>query len=175
MKYPKISTKGVKSMDRPSWDEYWMAIAQFAKSRSTCISRQVGAVIVKDNHLLSTGYNGAPKGIKHCDEVGCLRKQKNVASGERHELCRGTHAEENAILQCAVHGSSTKGATLYSTHHPCSMCVKSIINAQIDKVIYKIGYPDDLAENLIQESDVEIVKIDGHHSKKDVKKGDKDD
>src|SRR6056297_646699 len=106
-------------MDRPNWDEYFVGITKLVAERSTCIRRKVGAVIVKEKRVLATGYNGAPTGLKHCSETGCLREQNNVPSGERHELCRGLHAEQNAIIQAALHGNSISEATLYCTHQPC--------------------------------------------------------
>lgn len=148
-------------MDRPNNHEYFMAMAELAAERSTCLRRQVGAVIVRDNQIISTGYNGAPKDLPHCEDVGCRREQMNIKSGTRHELCRGVHAEQNAVIQAAVFGVSVKGGTLYSTHHPCVLCVKILINAGIEKVIYKDGYPDDLAQEMIKESELEVHKFEG--------------
>lgn len=128
-------------------------------SRSSCSRRQVGAVIVKDRRLLTSGYNGAPQGLAHCGEVGCLREELQVPSGERQELCRGTHAEQNAIVQAAYHGVTIAGATLYSTHHPCSACAKMIINAGIRRIVYCEGYPDQLAFQLISESGIECNRF----------------
>jgi dCMP deaminase len=129
------------------------------KKRSTCLRRQVGAIIVKDNHILSTGYNGVPTKITHCSEVGCLREKLKVPSGERHELCRGLHAEQNAIIQAALHGVSIKDATLYTNTKPCSICTKMIINAGIKRIVYQIDYTDKLADELLAETDIELVKI----------------
>jgi dCMP deaminase len=139
---------------RPDWDAYFMEIAGIIAKRSTCLRRKVGALIVKDKRILSTGYNGAPTGLAHCADLGCVREASHVSSGERHELCRGLHAEQNAIIQAAYHGVSIKGAALYSTHLPCSICVKMIINAGIEQVLYAEGYPDDLAAKLISESGI---------------------
>ena len=144
---------------RPSWNEYFIEIVELVKTRSTCLRRQVGALIVKDRRILSTGYNGAPMGIKHCSEVGCLREELHVPSGERHELCRGVHAEQNAIVQAAYSGTSIKGSTLYITTSPCSVCAKMIINAGIKKVIYKGDYPDEMAMSMLAEAGVRVVKI----------------
>lgn len=144
---------------RPDWDSYFMEIARIVSKRSTCIRRHVGAVIVKDKRILSTGYNGAPKGLTHCMDCGCLREKMNIASGERHELCRGLHAEQNAIIQAALHGVSINGAEIYSTHLPCSICIKMIINAGILKVTYLDGYPDELSIELIKESSIKLKKI----------------
>ncbi|MBP2651092.1 MAG: ComEB: ComE operon protein 2 [Firmicutes bacterium] len=143
-------------MIRPTWDEYFMDIALVVARRSTCLRRQVGAVIVKGKRLLSTGYNGAPQGLDHCETIGCLRAKQAVPSGQRHELCRGTHAEQNAIVQAALYGVAIAGATLYCTHQPCSACSKMIINAGIKRVVYQQEYPDELAEQLLTESGIEL-------------------
>ena len=135
-----------------------MEMANVAKKRSTCLRRQVGAVIVKEQRILSTGYNGVPTGIKHCDEVGCLRKKLNIPSGERHELCRGLHAEQNAIVNAANFGVSLKGATLYCTTQPCLICTKMIINAGIKRVVYEEGYPDNISLQMLEESNVELER-----------------
>ena len=142
---------------RPSWQQYFMQMAFLASTRSTCLRRQVGAVLVKDNQILSTGYNGSPKGVRHCSEVGCLREKNNVPSGQMHELCRGLHAEQNAIIQAGLNGSSARGATLYCTHQPCSICAKMIINAEIQTVYVAEKYPDELAEKLLAEAGVELI------------------
>jgi len=142
---------------RPSWDEYFLELLQVIKTRSTCIRRQVAAIIVKDKHILSTGYNGAPVGLAHCDEVGCVREANNVPSGERHELCRGIHAEQNAIVQAAIHGASIKGGHIYITHSPCVQCSKMIINAGIKKVIFSGDYPDKLSMEMLGEAGIELV------------------
>ncbi len=144
---------------RPDWDSYFMEIADIVSKRSTCIRRNVGALIVKNKQILATGYNGAPSGLKHCMEVGCLRDQMKIASGERHELCRGLHAEQNAIIQAAFHGVTINGAHLYCTHLPCSICIKMLINSGIKKVFYLEGYPDDLSMKMIDESSMLIEKV----------------
>ncbi len=133
-----------------------MGIARLVASRSTCLRRQVGAVAVRDRRILATGYNGAPAGIAHCAEVGCLRAERHVPSGERHELCRGLHAEQNVIIQAALHGISIQGATVYCTNYPCSLCVKMLINAGIQEVIYLGDYPDELASEILKEADLKI-------------------
>lgn len=145
---------------RLSWDQYFMEMAEVVKKRSTCLRRQVGAVVVKDKRILSSGYNGAPSGIRHCEETGCLREQLNIPSGERHELCRGTHAEQNAIIQAALHGVKIEGATIYVTHQPCILCTKIIINAGIKTVIYQGDYPDTFSEEMLKEAGIELVKCD---------------
>jgi dCMP deaminase len=144
---------------RPDWDSYFLELTDVVKKRSTCLRRQVGAIIVKDNHILSTGYNGVPTKITHCSEVGCLREKLKVPSGERHELCRGLHAEQNAIIQAALHGVSIKDATIYTNTKPCSICTKMIINAGIKRIVYQIDYSDKLADELLAETDIELVKI----------------
>jgi dCMP deaminase len=146
-------------MDRPSWDEYFMEIARLVARRSSCLRRQVGAVMVKGKNILATGYNGTPSGITHCELVGCLRQQLNVPSGERHELCRGLHAEQNAIIQAAKHGINITGATLYCTNSPCIICSKMLINAGIQKIIYQEGYPDQLSMEMLAESGVEVLEF----------------
>ena len=147
-------------MERPSWDEYFMEMAELTAKRSTCLRRQVGAVIVKDKHAVATGYNGAPHGIKHCDEIGgCIRQQLNIPSGQRHEICRALHAEQNAIIQAAKMGHSVEGGTIYITHQPCAICSKMIINAGIKKIIVKEGYPDDLAVSILEEAGISPIKI----------------
>jgi len=147
-------------MSRPSWDEYFMKIVDLVKTRSTCLRRQVGALIVKDKRILASGYNGAPAGVSHCDEVGCLRQQLNIPSGERHELCRAIHAEQNAIVQAAYAGTSVKGATLYVSLQPCSLCAKLMINAGITKLVYRGSYPDELSLSMLNEAGIELVNFD---------------
>lgn len=144
-------------MKRPSWDRYFMDITRLVATRSTCLRRQVGSVLVKERNILATGYNGVPSGITHCDEDGCLRARLNVPSGERHELCRGLHAEQNAIIQAARHGVNINGATLYCTTMPCIICTKMIINAGIVRIIYAEGYADDLARQMISEASIEVL------------------
>jgi dCMP deaminase len=134
-----------------------MEIAHLVKLRATCLRRQVGAVIVKDRNILATGYNGAPSGVQHCAERGCLREKLGIPSGERHEICRGLHAEQNAIIQAAKHGTSIEGATLYCTNQPCSICAKMIINAGVKQIVFQDGYPDALAEEMIKEAGIEVV------------------
>jgi dCMP deaminase len=147
-------------MNRPSWEEYFMEIARLVARRSTCLRRQVGAVVVKEKNILATGYNGTPSGITHCSEVGCLRQKLGVPSGERHELCRGLHAEQNAIIQAAKHGINIAEGTLYTTHSPCIICSKMIINAGLRRIVYLEGYPDALATEMLDESGIEILAYD---------------
>ncbi|MCL4323726.1 MAG: cytidine/deoxycytidylate deaminase family protein [Candidatus Thermoplasmatota archaeon] len=144
---------------RPSWDQYFMQMAYMAASRANCVRRQVGAVIVRDNNILATGYNGPPSGTQHCDVVGCIRIDMDIPSGERHELCRGLHAEQNAIIQAAVHGVSIRDGVIYTTTFPCVVCAKMIINARLKEIIYTEGYPDELSELMLLESDVQKRKL----------------
>jgi dCMP deaminase len=145
---------------RPSWDEYFMGIVDLIKTRSTCLRRQVGALIVKDKRILSSGYNGAPMGCKHCAEVGCLREQMQIPSGQRHELCRAIHAEQNAIVQAAYSGTNVKDGVMYVTHQPCVLCAKIIINAGIRKIVFRGEYPDDLSMELLKEAGIRVVRFD---------------
>ena len=147
----------MSTIDRPSLDEYFMEIACVVGKRSTCLRNHVGALFVKNKRLLSTGYNGAPAGLQHCDEVGCARE--GVASGTRHELCRAVHAEQNAIIQAALHGVSIEGATLYCTHQPCVLCAKMLINARISRVVYSRSYPDDTALRFLAQAGVEVTRL----------------
>lgn len=144
---------------RPSWDNYFLEITRLVAKRSTCIRRKVGAVIVKDRRILTTGYNGAPSGVSHCLATGCLRQKLDIPSGEKHEMCRGVHAEQNAIIQAAYHGVSIKGSTLYCTTLPCSICAKMIINAGISRIIYESGYDDTLSKEFLTEANVELIKF----------------
>ncbi|MFH1093226.1 MAG: cytidine/deoxycytidylate deaminase family protein [Candidatus Omnitrophota bacterium] len=150
----KILNKKIK---RPSWDKYFLSIAELVAERSTCLRRQVGAVIVKDKRILTTGYNGAPSGLDHCDKTGCLREKMNVPSGQRHELCRALHAEMNAILQAAQYGISLGGSIIYCTNQPCIICAKMIINAGIKRIVVLSSYPDEFARQFLKEADIEVV------------------
>ena len=147
----------MKDNTRPNWDEYFIEITKVVSKRSTCLRRKVGAIIVKDKRILASGYNGAPSGLKHCGQIGgCLREQMHVPSGQRHELCRGLHAEQNAIIQAAVHGVSIKDSVLYCTTHPCIICAKMIINSGIKEIITSAAYPDKESKKLLKESGVEV-------------------
>ena len=146
---------------RPPWSVYFMDIAELVARRSTCRRRQVGAVAVKNKRILATGYNGAPSGIPHCLEVGCLREKEGIPSGERHELCRGIHAEQNVIIQAAFHGVSIEGATLYCTNLPCAICTKMLINAGIREIFYQDGYADSLSEGFLQAAGIPTVQLTG--------------
>ncbi|MFO7896301.1 MAG: cytidine/deoxycytidylate deaminase family protein [Candidatus Cloacimonadales bacterium] len=146
--------------NRPSWHQYFMKMATLAAERSTCLRRKVGAIIVRNNQILSTGYNGAPKNVPHCAETGCLRAQMKVPSGERHELCRGVHAEQNAIIQAAVNGTSISEAVLYCTNQPCIICSKLLINSEIKTIYIAEAYPDELAQKMLKEAGIEMNMID---------------
>lgn len=145
---------------RPSWDEYFMKITLDVATRSTCVRRSVGAILVRDNRIIASGYNGAPNKLKHCLDLGCLRNQMNIESGTNLEICRGLHAEQNALVQAARFGTSTDGSTCYVTHHPCIICAKLLINAGIERIVFAEGYPDKhgLSSTFLKEAAVEIAK-----------------
>ena len=145
---------------RPAWDDYFMEIAHMVATRSTCLRRAVGAVLIKEKRILTTGYNGAPSGLAHCEEVGCLRELQQVPSGQRHGLCRGLHAEQNAILQAALYGVPIAGATLYCTTHPCVVCAKMLINARIREVVITDSYPDKMSADLLAEAGITVRYLD---------------
>ena len=156
----------MKKKKRPSWDEYFMKITELVATRSTCLRRSVGAIVVKNKRILTTGYNGPPEGLKHCDELGgCLRDKLKIPSGERMELSRAVHAEQNAIIQAAKLGISIQGGEMYITTHPCFICAKMIINAGIKRIVYKEGYPDKFAREILKEAGIKVVKFS------EVKKG----
>jgi len=145
--------------NRPGWDQYFMDIALQVATRSTCLRRQVGAVLVKDKRILATGYNGAPRNMKHCSQTGCLREKLNIPSGERHEICRALHAEMNAILQAAAHGVQLRESIMYSTTQPCVLCAKMIINVGVTTVFMTEGYPDKLARQMLDEAGVRLIQL----------------
>jgi dCMP deaminase len=157
----KAATKESKEKinNRPDWDSYFLDIIEVVSRRSTCRRRSVGAGLVRDRRILATGYNGAPSKLKHCLDIGCLREEMNVPSGERHELCRGLHAEQNAIIQAAMHGVSAKGATLYCTNQPCVICAKMIINAGIVRIVIRDNYSDPLAAQMLKEAGISVVQL----------------
>ncbi|MEW6426567.1 MAG: cytidine/deoxycytidylate deaminase family protein [Thermodesulfobacteriota bacterium] len=144
---------------RPSWDTYFMSITALVAGRATCIRRRVGAVLVKDKRIVTTGYNGAPSNVRHCLDVGCLREEQGIPSGERHELCRGLHAEQNAIIQAALHGVSIEGSILYCTNMPCVICSKMLINAGITAIIYQEGYSDSLSSSMLAEAGIPVRQL----------------
>ncbi len=139
---------------RPGWDAYFMRMAELVSTRSTCLRRRVGAVLVRERRILATGYNGAPQGLRHCAELGCLREELGIPSGERHELCRGIHAEQNAIIQAAIFGVSTRGSVLYCTTKPCIICTKMLINAGVERFVVSELYNDDLADSFMKEAGI---------------------
>jgi dCMP deaminase len=145
---------------RPKREEYFIAITKQVATRSTCLRRKVGAIIVNDKRILTTGYNGAPRGVKSCLEIGkCMRQELGVPSGQRHEICRALHAEQNAIIQAAYHGVKIEGSDIYSTTQPCVLCAKMLINAGIRKIYYYEEYPDELALELLKEAGLELIRL----------------
>lgn len=146
--------------ERPSWDDYFMEMLEVIKTRSTCVRRHVGAVIVRDHRIIATGYNGAPTGLKHCTKETCVRLKYGIKSGERHELCRATHAEQNAIISAARMGVSVDGAEIYITDSPCILCTKMLINAGIKRIVYKGAYPDSFSLEMLEEAGVETVQYE---------------
>lgn len=150
-----------KNNERPSWDEYFIEMTHLVATRSNCVSRKVGAVITVDNQVVTTGYNGAPKGLHHCiDSGGCLRKLNNIESGTRQEVCRAVHAEQNAIISAAIKGVSIKGGTIYVNTYPCSICTRMLINAEIKRIVYDSDYSDPLSKEMLEESKIEVVKYE---------------
>ncbi|NQU18908.1 cytidine deaminase [bacterium] len=153
--------KRQKKFKRPSWDEYFIDTARLISTRSTCLRRKVGAIIVKDRRILATGYNGTPSKIRHCADVGCLRDKLHIPSGERHELCRGLHAEQNVLLQAAFYGISVKDSILYCTNQPCIICAKMLINAGVKEIVIADGYPDKMAKDFLREAGIKVRKSKG--------------
>lgn len=151
--------KSIASAGRPSWDEYFLEVASLVSRRATCMRRKVGAILVKDKRILATGYNGAPSGLKHCLDIGCIREKLKVPSGERHELCRALHAEQNALIQASLYGISVKGSILYATNQPCIICAKMLINAGIKDIVIAEGYPDKMAMDFLKEAGIRVRKI----------------
>ena len=157
----KVSSASLpeKINKRPDWDTYFLEIVELVSKRSTCCRRAVGSGLVRDHRILATGYNGAPSKLKHCLDIGCLREQLKIPSGERHELCRGLHAEQNAVIQAALHGVNTKGSTLYCTNHPCVICAKMIINAGVVRIVIRDGYHDKLAAQMLNEAGIDVKQL----------------
>ncbi|HEY92493.1 MAG TPA: cytidine deaminase [Dehalococcoidia bacterium] len=143
-------------MARPNIDDYFLKIASVIAERSTCRRHHVGAVAVRNKHILATGYNGAPSGFRDCLELGCLRDELNIPSGTKHEICRGTHAEQNLIIQSSLHGVSLEGSTIYATHTPCVLCAKMLVNAKIGRYVSYGKYNDDAFIDLFQEAGIEL-------------------
>lgn len=146
-------------LTRPTIDNYFLEIASVVATRSTCLRHHVGSVIVRDKQILSTGYNGAPSKMDHCIDTGCIRDLEKIPSGTQHEKCRAVHSEQNAIIQAAIHGVSTEGATLYCTHQPCVLCAKMIINAGIRRVVFSKGYPDTEAIEYFKDVDIIVENL----------------
>ena len=146
----------MKRLSRPDSDQYFLKVASVVAERSTCRRHHVGAVAVKDKHILATGYNGAPSGLKDCLELGCLRDELNIPSGERHEICRGIHAEQNVIIQASLHGVSLEGSTIYATHTPCVLCAKMLVNAKIKRYVSFGKYNDSTFIDLFREAGIEL-------------------
>lgn len=146
-------------MPRLPWNDYYMNIAFLLSERSTCLRRKVGAVAVKERRILATGYNGAPSAMDHCLDIGCLRQALNIPSGQRHEICRGIHAEQNVIIQAGLHGINISGSTLYCTHQPCVLCTKMLINCEIKEIYYAMAYPDELAQTMLKEAGIKTVHL----------------
>ena len=150
-------------MQRMPWPDYFMSITYLVRERSTCLRRKVGAIAVKDRHILATGYNGAPSGVRHCLETGCLREQMGIPSGQRHEICRGLHAEQNVIIQCALHGVPIAGSDIFCTTQPCLICTKMLINCQVNHIYFSQGYPDPLSAEMIAEAGIGFDVLEGNH------------
>jgi dCMP deaminase len=146
----------MKRLTRPNIDEYFLKIASVVAERSTCRRHHIGAVAVKDKHILATGYNGAPAGLKDCLELGCLRDELKIPSGERHEICRGIHAEQNVIIQATLHGVSLEGSTIYCTHTPCVLCAKMLVNAKIERFVSFGQYDDNSFVDLFREAGIAV-------------------
>lgn len=146
---------------RPSWDLYFMRIAHLAATRSTCLRRRVGAVIVKDRMVLATGYNDTPRGVPNCGEGGCARCAGDAPSGTSHETCLCLHAEQNTIVQAAYHGVAIAGGTIYVTYQPCLICAKLLLNVGITRIVFEGTYPDPLALEMLSAANVELVRYAG--------------
>jgi len=144
---------------RPSWDEYFLELADLVASRSTCLRRHVGAVLVRQERIIATGYNGAPRGLGHCLDIGCLREEMDIPSGHRYELCRGVHAEQNAIINAAYYGVSTQDTVIYCTNQPCIICARILINAGITRVVHRGNFDDSLAVKFMQEAGIELLEL----------------
>ena len=160
IKHLNLTKSARRKEKRPKVDDYFMKIALVVSERATCRRHSVGAVIVKDRIILGTGYNGAPRGLRHCEEVGCVRKENNIESGTRHELCRGVHAEQNAVIQGAYFGVSIKGGTVYTTNFPCVLCAKILLNAGIEEIVYLNAYVDELSKQILDEAGIKVRRYE---------------
>jgi dCMP deaminase len=145
---------------RPSIDEYFLKIASVVAERSTCRRHNMGAIAVRDKHILTTGYNGAPAGAKDCLELGCLRDEQGIPSGTRQEICRAIHAEQNVIIQAGLHGVSLEGSTVYCTHTPCVLCAKMLVNARIARFVTFGKYDDDRFIDIFKEAGIKVDILD---------------
>jgi len=152
------SEKLRKIKNRPSWDDYFMELAKLVATRSTCLRHAIGAILVNERRILATGYNGSPRGLAHCLEIGCLRDKLKIPSGTRAEICRAVHAEQNALIQCAVYGIQSEGSTIYTTHEPCSVCTKLLISAGVKRIVFDVSYPDEFAQKLLKETKIKVEK-----------------
>ncbi|MFH1854219.1 MAG: dCMP deaminase family protein [Candidatus Omnitrophota bacterium] len=148
-----------KEAKRPDWDEYFLKMAYLVAERSTCMRHHVGAVIARNKRILTTGYNGAASGIKDCLQLGCMRNEKGIPSGERHEICRAIHAEQNAIIQAGLHGINIADSTVYCTHSPCILCAKMLTNCKIRKFVTSGFYADKNFRPLFKEAGIEYKTI----------------
>lgn len=157
----KTSADARRQLDggRPSWDEYFLEVAELVAKRSTCLRRKVGAVAVRDKRILASGYNGAPSGLVHCEDIGCIRQKLNIPSGQRQELCRALHGEQNIIIQAVLHGVDLKGASLYVTNQPCVTCTKMLISVGVKEIIISEGYPDELARKMLKEAGIKLKQV----------------
>lgn len=162
----KLHSEPPTAIKRPSWDEYFMNLAEIAGTRSTCLRHKLGAVMVKNKRIIATGYNGAPRGIEHCLEVGCLRDKLKIPSGTHHEICMGVHAEQNLVIQAALHGASTEESDVFLTHGPCAVCAKILINAGIKRIVYQNNYPDEFSKKLLKQAKVKLMKLNWNDEKK---------
>jgi dCMP deaminase len=147
-------------LKRPSWDDYFLQVAELVSKRATCLRRKVGAVAVKDKRILATGYNGAPSGLAHCLDIGCLREKLSIPSGQRQELCRGLHAEQNVIIQAVLHKIDLRRATLYATNQPCTTCAKMLIGVGIRDIVVLAGYPDALAKKMLKQAKIKVRRAE---------------
>lgn len=151
--------KTVSKHNRPSWDEYFLEMTQLISKRTTCLRRAVGAVAVHDKRIIATGYNGAPSGLAHCFDVGCIRKKLGIPSGQRQELCRGLHAEQNIIIQSVLHKIDLRNSVVYLTNQPCVTCAKMLISVGVKEIVIAGDYPDTLARGMLKEAGIKIRRI----------------
>lgn len=151
--------KKKKTQKRLSWDEYFLQMADLISQRSTCLRRRVGAVAVREKRIMATGYNGAPPEMAHCSQAGCIRQKLNIPSGQRQELCRALHAEQNIIIQAVLHKIDLKDTTIYVTNQPCVICTKMLISVGVKEIVMRDGYPDKLARQMLKEAGIKVRRI----------------